>query len=130
MFWGLLFRRKNGLGCILGEFFNNYTGVDVIIPIFVDFCQFSAKKLHDKIIAKTSSSLSKIPPIFSLNFSAKIFLKIITSVPGHPASDGAFHGMPVIKMIEWSRNTKALFLTAKRFHHRFPAKKKTNSRTV
>jgi hypothetical protein len=56
------------------------SGVDVIITIFYDFCQFSAKKMaffsksnvcSDQIFAKISCSLSKKTPIFS----AKIFKK-------------------------------------------------------
>jgi hypothetical protein len=58
-------------------------GVDVIISIFCDFRQFSGKKLAFfsktnvmiKIFAKTSSSLSKKTPIFSLHFLPKIFKK-------------------------------------------------------
>jgi hypothetical protein len=60
--------------------FFNKPGVDVMITIICDFCQFSAKKLAFfskanvmiTIFSKTSSSLSKNPNIF-LNFSAKIF---------------------------------------------------------
>jgi hypothetical protein len=58
-------------------------GVDVMITIPCDFCQFSAKKIsvflknqcYDQIFAKTSCTWSKKTPIFLLNFSAKIFKK-------------------------------------------------------
>jgi hypothetical protein len=54
-----------------------------MIKIFFDFCQFSAKKLGvflkktmlDQIFAKSSSSLSKLRPLFLPNFTAKIFQK-------------------------------------------------------
>jgi hypothetical protein len=36
---------KNGVGYILSDFFTNPSGVDVMITIFCDFSQFSAKKL-------------------------------------------------------------------------------------
>jgi hypothetical protein len=49
-------------------------GVDVMIIIFCDFCQFSAKQLaFFSNFAKRCSSLSKKRQYFSPNFSAKIF---------------------------------------------------------
>jgi hypothetical protein len=57
-------------------------GVDVMLTIFCDSCQFLAKKLavffknqcyDHNFCKKTSSSLSKKTPMFSLNFSGKIF---------------------------------------------------------
>jgi hypothetical protein len=64
-------------------------GVDVMITIFCDFRQSSAKKIgvflknqsYDQIFAKTSSSLTKNANIFAKNFGENI-LKIITSVSG------------------------------------------------
>jgi hypothetical protein len=53
-FWATFFQSidyvviltKNGLGCtLLGDFFTISSGVDVMITIFCDFRQFSAKKL-------------------------------------------------------------------------------------
>jgi hypothetical protein len=41
----VLILTKNGLGHILGCFFKNSSGVDVMITIFCDFRQFLAKKL-------------------------------------------------------------------------------------
>jgi hypothetical protein len=35
---------KEALGYIWGDFFANSSGVDVMITIFYDFCQFSSKK--------------------------------------------------------------------------------------
>jgi hypothetical protein len=35
----------NGLGYTMSDFFSNLSGVDVMITIFCDFCQFSAKQL-------------------------------------------------------------------------------------
>jgi hypothetical protein len=69
---GIIYQEKSG-----------NPGVDVMITIFCDFWQFSAKKIgvflknqcYDQIFAKTSCSLSKKTPIFSLNVSAKIFKK-------------------------------------------------------
>jgi hypothetical protein len=57
------------------------SGTDVMITIFCDFCQFSAKKMAFvsktnvmiTIFAKTNGSLSIKRKKFSLNFSAKIF---------------------------------------------------------
>jgi hypothetical protein len=54
--------------------------VDVMITIFCDFCQFSAKqfaffsktKCYDQIFAKSSSSLSKIANIFANFFGENI----------------------------------------------------------
>jgi hypothetical protein len=48
---------------------------------------FLKNQCYDQIFAKTSCSLSKKTPIFSLNFSAKIILNIITSVPDYPDSE-------------------------------------------
>jgi hypothetical protein len=71
-------------------------GVDVMITIFCDFCQYSAKQLalfsktnvmitfkkcYDHILAKSSSSLSKKRHYVCHFFVENIF-KIITSVPG------------------------------------------------
>jgi hypothetical protein len=58
-------------------------GVDAMITNFRDFCLFSAKKwrfskkkqYYVHIFAKSICSLRKKTPIFSRNFSAKIFLK-------------------------------------------------------
>jgi hypothetical protein len=66
------------------------SGVDVVITIF---CDFSAKRfaffLYTNVMmnffAKFSLVLSQKRQFFSQNFSAKIFLKIITSVPDHSA---------------------------------------------
>jgi hypothetical protein len=74
MNWKTLFRNKLQV---------RKQGVNVMITIFGDFCHISAEKTgvflknhcYDQILAKTSSSLSKKTPIFSPNFSAKIFLK-------------------------------------------------------
>jgi hypothetical protein len=53
-------------------------GVDVMITIFSDFCQFSVKngaflkkQCYDQTFAKTSISLSKKTPTLSPKFSAK-----------------------------------------------------------
>jgi hypothetical protein len=56
-------------------------GVDVMIAIFCDFRQFSAKKIgvflknqcYDQNFAGFTFVLSQKTPIFSLNLSAKIF---------------------------------------------------------
>jgi hypothetical protein len=56
---------------------------------FANFLQkigvFLKNQCCDQIFAKTSCSLSKKTPIFSLNFSGENISKILTSVPGHPA---------------------------------------------
>jgi hypothetical protein len=65
---------------ILGDFFTNASGVDVMITILCDFRQFSANKLAFfsktnvmiTIFAKTSSSLRKNAKIFA-EFLVKIF---------------------------------------------------------
>jgi hypothetical protein len=59
--------------------FSLFSGVNVMIKIFCDFRQFSAKKLvfftknqcHDPNFSKTSSNLNKKPPFFSPKFLAK-----------------------------------------------------------
>jgi hypothetical protein len=68
-------------------------GVDVMITIFGDFSQFSAKKIgvflkyqcYDQLFSKFSFVLSQKTPIFLQNFFAKFFgeniFKVITSVP-------------------------------------------------
>jgi hypothetical protein len=56
------------------------SGVDVIITIFCDFCQFSAKKIgvfpkyhcYDPIFKKITFVVSQKRQFFSQNFSAKI----------------------------------------------------------
>jgi hypothetical protein len=61
---------------------NHRTGVDVMITIFCDFCQFSAKKLvffsktnvMIKILHNFALFKSKMQ-VFLLNFSPKIFKK-------------------------------------------------------
>jgi hypothetical protein len=62
-------------------------GVVVMITIFCDFCQFSPKngvflkkQRYDSILAKTIGRLSKKGRFFR-HFLAKIFSKIVTSVP-------------------------------------------------
>jgi hypothetical protein len=64
---------------ILGDFFTNSSGVDVMIKIFCDFPQFSAKKLA--FFSKFSFVLSPKRHLFAKFFGENI-LKIITSVPG------------------------------------------------
>jgi hypothetical protein len=67
------------------------SGVDVMIPIFCDFSQFSAKNmaflLNTNVMinffSEFSFVLSQKRQFFLQNVSEKIFLKIITSVPGH-----------------------------------------------
>jgi hypothetical protein len=70
---------------------SGHTGVDFLISIFCDFFPifgeeigvFSQKPmLWSQFLQKLEVVLSKKTPIFSLNFSANIFFKIITSVPG------------------------------------------------
>jgi hypothetical protein len=56
-------------------------GVNVMITLFCDFCQFSAKKIgvflknqyYDQIFAKTSCSLSKKRQYFRYFFGENIF---------------------------------------------------------
>jgi hypothetical protein len=64
------------------------SGVDVMITIFCDFCQFSAKKwrflknqYYDQIFGIIWLCYESKTPIFSQFFGENI-LKIITSVPG------------------------------------------------
>jgi hypothetical protein len=59
------------------------SGADVMITIFCNFCQFSARKIgvflkcqYGKVFAKIDSSLSKTMPLFVKNI-----FKMITSVP-------------------------------------------------
>jgi hypothetical protein len=66
-----------------------WSGVDVMIRIFCDFCQFPVKKWRYfqkpmlwSFFANTSSSLSKECQFFREFFGENIFL-IITSVPGN-----------------------------------------------
>jgi hypothetical protein len=59
--------------------------VDVVITIFCDFCQISAKnwrfsQCYELIFSKTSSSLSKKRQYFRQFFFGESILKIITSV--------------------------------------------------
>jgi hypothetical protein len=59
------------------------SGVDVMVTVFSDFCQFSAKKIgvslrnqcYDQFISKTGCSLSKKRQLFLTNVLAKISLK-------------------------------------------------------
>jgi hypothetical protein len=82
---------KNGLGYILGDFFTNSSGVDDMITILCDFPNFRRKKwrffLNTNVMTNFFSKFS-----FVLNQKTPIFgesiLKIITSVPGHPAPCG------------------------------------------
>jgi hypothetical protein len=70
------------------------SGVDVMITIFCDFCQFSAKKLaffpKTNVMIKYLHYLAlfrvKNAKIFAIFFCQNIF-KIITSVPGRPIRD-------------------------------------------
>jgi hypothetical protein len=79
------------------DFFRNSSGVDVMIKIFCDFCQFLAKKMAffsktDVMItlfSKASRSLSKKGNILAKFFDENI-LKIITPVPGPPATSASF----------------------------------------
>jgi hypothetical protein len=65
-----------------------FSGVDVMITIFCDFSQFSAKngvflkyQCYDQLFSKFSFVLSQKRQFFAKNFAENI-LKIITSVPG------------------------------------------------
>jgi hypothetical protein len=66
------------------------TGVDVMITIFCDFWQFSAKQIgvflknqcYDQNVAYFSFVLSKNNANFFAKFFCKNIFKIITSVPG------------------------------------------------
>jgi hypothetical protein len=70
------------------------TGIDVMITIFCDFCQFSPKKLAFssknnvmiQIFAQFSFVLSQKRHFLQIFFGGNI-LKIITSVPGHTAGE-------------------------------------------
>jgi hypothetical protein len=64
-------------------FFTSSTRVDVLITIFCDFRQFSAKKLA--FFSKTNVMIQILHNLAEL-FSEKN-LKIITSVPGHTAQE-------------------------------------------
>jgi hypothetical protein len=104
-FYGVLFPMvpviinltKNGLGYILGDFFTNSSGhpachcagTGVMITIFCDFWQFSAKKLA--FFSKTDVMIKFLHNLAlfwvkNANFFAEFFgenvLKIITSVTG------------------------------------------------
>jgi hypothetical protein len=82
---------KNGLRYVLGNFFSNSLGVDVLITIFCNFCQFSAKKsgvfsktnVMIKFLHDLASFRVKKTPFFA-NFLRENILKIKTLVPGHP----------------------------------------------
>jgi hypothetical protein len=63
----------------LGYFFSAVLGVDVMITIFWDFCQFSAKKLA--FFCKIAFYLREKRRFISPNFSTEIILKIVTPVP-------------------------------------------------
>jgi hypothetical protein len=67
------------------------SGVDVMITIFCDFRQFSAKKIgvflknqcYDQLFFKIWLCFETKTPIFFAEFFGKNILKTITSVPGH-----------------------------------------------
>jgi hypothetical protein len=71
------FRQQNVLVYILGEFFSNTSGVDVMITIFCTFCQFSSKKLafflKTNVMIKILLNLSVFWVVKRQFFSAKIF---------------------------------------------------------
>jgi hypothetical protein len=74
---------KKMVGLYFVCFYRNSSGVDVMITIFCDFCQFSDEKIgvflknqcYDPFLAKTSSSLSKKRHFVRQFFLANIFLK-------------------------------------------------------
>jgi hypothetical protein len=73
------------------------------LPIFCEkIGVFLKNQCYDQIFSKTSSSLSKKPPIYSQKYSAKI-LKNIASVLGHPGCQ-----VPQNKM-KWSTIVNASF---------------------
>jgi hypothetical protein len=111
-------RRRNTFleECRLGP------GVDVMITNFCDFCLFSAKKLaffsKTNVIIEILHNLALFcvkTPIFAI-FSAKIFLKITTSVPEIWEKIFFFRGMST-----WTEN-----LTEYIFRWRRTSPKKTN----
>jgi hypothetical protein len=68
------------------------SGVDIMITIFCDFSQFSAKKMAFFINTNVRINFFQNLALFRVknaNFFSKFFgeniYKIITSVPGHPA---------------------------------------------
>jgi hypothetical protein len=74
----------------VAQIFTNSSGVDVMITIFCDFYQFSAKngvflkyQYYDQLFSKFSFVLSQKHHFFADKFGENI-LKIIASVPGHP----------------------------------------------
>jgi hypothetical protein len=79
-----LLRTTKGFVRHFGRFsIKHLSGVDVMITIYCDFTQFSVKKFSFflntnvmLIFSKFGFVLSQKTPIFSLNFSAKIFSKI------------------------------------------------------
>jgi hypothetical protein len=75
-------------------FFATSSGVYVMITIFCDFCQFSAKILA--FFSKTNAMikfLQKVAAVWTKNanifckFFGENISKITTSVPGHPAGE-------------------------------------------
>jgi hypothetical protein len=78
--YGCIYYNNKWVGLLLGDFFTNSSGVDVMITIFCDFWQFSAKKLA--FFSKTDVMINFFQNLallwaknanFLLNFSAKIF---------------------------------------------------------
>jgi hypothetical protein len=73
-----------------------------MITIFCDFCQFSAQKIdvflkkhcYDQFFSSKFGFIVSQKRHFLLNFSAKIFLKIITSVPGSLVQVGGLFSRP------------------------------------
>jgi hypothetical protein len=63
---------KNGLSYILGDLFTNSSGIDVMIAIFGDFCQFSAKKLKSKHRSLVTLPRSMRLFRFQFNFFASL----------------------------------------------------------
>jgi hypothetical protein len=88
-----IYYSKNWTGLRFGLFFANLSGrpgVDVMITIFCDFRQFSAKKwrfsqksiLCPKFLINLTLLRDKNANIFAKIFFAKIFFKILTSALG------------------------------------------------
>jgi hypothetical protein len=78
---------KNGLGYILGEFFKNSSGTDVMIfeNIFAELAFLTENKANKKLII--TFVFEKNANFFAENCHISQKIVIITSVPGHPARD-------------------------------------------
>jgi hypothetical protein len=86
------------VGLHFGRFFQNASGVDVMITIFCDFCTIFGKKIGVFLKNQCYDHFFQNLALFwvkNANFFAKFFgeniLKIITSVPGHPAVEVKWH---------------------------------------